>query len=370
MRTSRGIKVNDADRVELERIVRAPTTEQRVVVRARIVLLSGKGAGTGSICERLRTTTSTVTLWRNRYEAEGVAGLLKDARRSGRRPTITKENVAELLRQTQQEKPAGATHWSTRTLAPVVGMSPATVGRIWRAHGLKPHRVKRFKLSTDPRFVEKLQDVVGLYICPPEKAVVFSVDEKSQIQALDRTQPGLPMKKGRAGTMTHDYKRNGTTTLFAGLNVATGEVIDACLPRHRHDEFLVFLKKLERQTAKDLELHIIADNYATHKHPEVQAWLAANPRVHMHFTPTSSSWVNLVERFFAEITDKAIRRGVFKNVRELETAITAYIEAHNKRPRPYTWTASVASIIEKVERGRRALALAVTESQANCDSLH
>ena len=370
MRTSRGIKVNDADRVELERIVRAPTTEQRVVVRARIVLLSGKGAGTGSICARLRTTTSTVTLWRNRYEAEGVVGLLKDARRSGRRPTITKENVAELLRQTQQEKPAGATHWSTRTLAPVVGLSPATVGRIWRAHGLKPHRVKRFKLSTDPRFVEKLQDVVGLYICPPEKAVVFSVDEKSQIQALDRTQPGLPMKKGRAGTMTHDYKRNGTTTLFAGLNVATGEVIDECMARHRHDEFLLFLKKLERQTPKDLELHIIVDNYATHTHREVNAWLEAHPRVHMHFTPTSASWVNLVERFFAEITDKAIRRGVFKNVRALETAITAYIEAHNKHPRPYTWTASVASIIEKVERGRRALALAVTESQANCDSLH
>ncbi len=369
MRTSRRIELKEEDKAELERIVRAPATEQRVVLRARIVLLTGEGAGTGGICEQLATTTSTVTLWRNRYEGEGVAGLLKDAHRSGRRPRITKAQVAEVLRQTQQEKPAGATHWSTRTLAPVVGLSPATVGRIWRAHGLKPHRVKRFKLSTDPRFIEKLQDVVGLYIAPPEKAVVFSVDEKSQIQALDRTQPGLPMKKGRAGTMTNDYKRNGTTTLFAALDVATGEVIDACLPRHRHDEFLVFLKKLERRVDKELDLEVIVDNYATHKHPEVNAWLAAHPRVHLHFTPTSASWVNLVERFFAELTDKAIRRGVFRNVRELEEAITAYIETHNEHPRPYTWTSSVASIIEKVDRARRALPQ-VNQTVANSDALH
>jgi transposase len=366
MRTSRRIEVSDEDRGELERIVRAKTTEQRVALRARIVLLSGEGVETGSICELLRTTTSTVTLWRNRYEAAGIAGLLKDAHRSGRRATITEAQVGEVLRLTQQEKPGGATHWSTRTLSRVVGLSPATISRIWRAHGLKPHRVKRFKLSTDPRFVEKLQDVVGLYIAPPEKAVVFCVDEKSQIQALDRTQPGLPMKKGRAGTMTHDYKRNGTTTLFAGLNVATGQVIEVCLPRHRHDEFLLFLKKLERQTAKDLDLHIVVDNYATHKHPRVQAWLDDHPRVHLHFTPTSASWVNLVERFFAEITDKAIRRGAFTNVRDLETAITAYIKAHNEHPRPYTWTASVAAIIEKVDRARRVLA----QTPANSDSLH
>ena len=369
MRTSRRIELNANDAAELERIVRASTTEQRVVLRARIVLLSGEGVGTGSICERLGTTTSTVTLWRNRFEAEGVTGLLKDAHRSGRRATITKALVAEVLRLTTKEKPAGATHWSTRTLAPVVGLSPATISRIWRAHGLKPHRVKRFKLSTDPRFIEKLEDVVGLYIAPPEKAVVFCVDEKSQIQALDRTQPGLPMKKGRAGTMTHDYKRNGRTTLFAALDVATGEVVETCLPRHRHDEFLLFLKKLERQTAKDLALHIIVDNYATHKHPHVKAWLEAHPRVQLHFTPTSSSWVNLVERFFAEITDKAIRRGVFKNVHELETAITAYIEAHNKHPRPYTWTASVASIIEKVNRARRTLS-ETTNTLATSETLH
>ena len=355
MRTSRRIELKEEDKAALERIVRAPTREQRVVLRAQIVLLSGEGVGTGSICERLRTTTSTVTLWRNRFEAEGVAGLLKDAHRSGRRPTITKAKVAEVIKKTQGEKPAGATHWSTRTLAPVVGLSPATVGRIWRSHGLKPHRVKRFKLSTDPEFVAKLEDVVGLYVAPPEKAVVFSVDEKSQIQALDRTQPGLPMKNGRAGTMTHDYKRNGTTTLFAALNVATGEVIDECMPRHRHDEFLLFLKKLDHETDNELELHIIADNYATHKHPEVKAWLAKHPRVQMHFTPTSSSWVNLVERFFAEITDKAIRRGVFKNVRELEQAIREFIDARNDHPKPYIWTTSVATIIEKVDRARGTL---------------
>lgn len=361
--------MSDDDREELERLLRAPTTEQRVALRARIVLLSAAGVATGEIRERLGTTTPTVTRWRSRYERGGVRGLLKDAHRSGRLPTISKEKVAEVIEKTQREKPVGATQWSTRTLAPVVGLSPATVGRIWRAHGLKPHRTKRFKLSTDPQFVEKLQDVVGLYIAPPEKAVVFSVDEKSQIQALDRTQPGLPMKKGRAGTMTHDYKRNGTTTLFAALNVATGEVIDECLPRHRHDEFLLFLKKLEKQTDRALDLHIIADNYATHKHPEVNAWLAAHPRVHVHFTPTSASWVNLVERFFAEITDKAIRSGVFKNVRELEAAIRTFIETRNRNPRPYIWTASIASILEKVGRARSALKRAA-EGDANSDSVH
>ena len=369
MRTSRRLEVSDDDRAQLGRLLRAPTTAQQVALRARIVLLSGEGVGTGEIRARLGTTTPTVTRWRDRYEQDGVRGLLKDAARCGRLPTITKAKVAEVIEKTQGEKPAGATQWSTRTLAPVVGLSPATVGRIWRAHGLKPHRVKRFKLSTDPQFLEKLQDVVGLYIAPPEKAVVFSVDEKSQIQALDRTQPGLPMKKGRAGTMTHDYKRNGTTTLFAALNVATGEVIDDCMPRHRHDEFLLFLKKLEKQTDKALDLHIIADNYATHKHADVNAWLAKHPRVHLHFTPTSASWVNLVERFFAEITDKAIRRGIFKNVRELEAAIETFIETRNRNPRPYLWTASVASILEKLGRARAALARA-TEGDANSDSVH
>ncbi len=369
MRTSRRNTVSDEDRNQLERLVGAGTTEQRVVLRARIVLLSGLGVSTGEICERLNTTKPTVSRWRERYQQDGVRGLLADAHRSGRRPTISKKQVAEVVRRTLEERPLGATHWSTRTLAPVVGLSPATVSRIWRAHGLKPHRVKRFKLSTDPQFIEKLQDVVGLYLDPPEKALVFSVDEKSQIQALDRTQPGLPMKKGRAGTMTHDYKRNGTTTLFAALNVATGDVIDECLPRHRHDEFLRFLKKLDQQTDKTLDLHIIIDNYAAHKHPEVIAWVAAHPRVSLHFTPTSASWVNLVERFFGEITDKAIRRGAFKNVRELEAAIRAFIDARNEHPKPYTWTASVARIIEKVARARASLD-DLNNRNANSDALH
>ncbi len=369
MRTSRRIELSDEDREELERLVRAPTTEQRLALRARIVLLSGAGVGTGEIREQLRTTTPTVTRWRSRYERDGLRGLLKDAPRPGRRRTVSSDKVAEVVRKTQQEKPVGGTHWSTRTLAPVVGLSPATVRRIWLAHGLKPHRVKRFKLSDDPQFIEKLHDVVGLYIDPPEKAVVFCVDEKSQIQALDRTQPGLPMKKGRAGTMTHDYKRNGTLTLFAALDVATGEVIDECLPRHRHDEFLLFLKKLEKQTDKALDLHIIVDNYATHKHPNVNAWLETHPRVHLHFTPTSASWVNLVERFFAELTDKAIRRGSFKNVRELEAAIRLFVETRNLNPHPYIWTAAVASIVEKVARAREALDRLNT-SDANSDSVH
>jgi transposase len=369
MRTSRRINLNDEDRVELERIVRSPTTEQRVALRGRIVLLSAEGVATGSIVERLGTTTSTITRWRERYEKEGVAGLLKDAPRSGRKPTITKAQVIEVVRRTLDERPAGATHWSTRTLAPTVGLSPATVGRIWRAHGLKPHRVKRFKLSTDPRFIEKLQDVVGLYLNPPEKAIIFSVDEKSQIQALDRTQPGLPMKKGRAGTMTHDYKRNGTTTLFAALNVATGEVIGECMDRHRHDEFLLFLKRLDRETPKALDLEVILDNYATHKHRNVTAWLAKHPRIHLHFTPTSASWLNLVERFFAEITDKAIRRGVFKHVRELEAAIEAYLAVRNARPAPYTWTATVVAIVEKIARANSALDR-VRKSLAISDAVH
>jgi len=254
-------------------------------------------------------------------------------------------------------------------LAPTVGLSPATVGRIWRAHGFKPHRVKRFKLSTDPEYLTKLEDVAGLYLDPPEKAVVFSVDEKSQIQALDRTQPGLPMKKGRAGTMTHDYKRNGTTTLFAALNIATGEAIGECMDRHRHDEFLVLLKRLERETPRGLDLEVIVDNYATHKHPDVTAWLAKHPRVHLHFTPTSSSWLNLVERSFAEITDKAIRRGVFKNVRELEATIERYLAARNSHPRPYTWTASVDAIIEKTARAGSALDY-VRQTLAISDAVH
>jgi transposase len=263
--------------------------------------------------------------------------------------------VREVIERTLHSTPLNGTHWSTRTMAAATGLSKATIQRIWRAHGLQPHRTETFKLSRDPQFLEKLQDVVGLYLDPPEKAIVFSVDEKSQIQALDRTQPGLPMKKGRAGTMTHDYKRNGTTTLFAALNVATGELVGECYERHRHDEFLTFLKKLDRQTPKDLALHLIIDNYATHKHPAVQAWLAKHPRVYLHFTPTSASWLNLVERFFAEITHNRIRRGIFKSVAELEAAIRAYLAHRNQQPHPFTWTASLEKIIEKVARAKATL---------------
>lgn len=356
MRTSRKLPVSDEDRQILEGVVRRPSTPQKVVIRAKIVLLSGQGECTGQIVECLGTTVPAITRWRDRYAQGGVAAVLNEAPRPGRPRRLGKEAVAEVVRITTTEKPEGATHWSTRTLAPVVGMSRSQVHRIWRTHGLKPHLSRTFKVSTDPRFIEKLQDVVGLYMHPPEKAVVFSVDEKSQIQALDRTQPGLPMKKGRAGTKTHDYKRNGTSTLFAALNVATGEVIGECTKRHRHDEFLAFLKKLERSVDKALDLEVIVDNYATHKHAAVNAWLAEHPRVHLHFTPTSSSWANLVERFFAEITDRAIRRGVFTNVRALEAAIETYIELRNREPRPFTWTAKIATIIKKVAKARQALA--------------
>jgi transposase len=259
------------------------------------------------------------------------------------------------VERTLGEKPPQATHWSTRSLAAVVGLSPASVQRIWKAHGLKPHLFRTFKLSRDPRFVEKLQDVVGLYLDPPEHALVLSVDEKSQIQALDRTQPGLPMKRGRAGTMTHDYKRNGTTTLFAALNTLDGKVIGQCLPRHRHQEFLQFLRTINSQTPKASDLHLIVDNYATHTHPEVTAWLVKHPRFHLHFTPTSASWLNLVERWFREITEKRIRRGAFKSVPDLMAAIMDYLQANNVDPKPFVWTASVQTILSKVRRANEAL---------------
>jgi transposase len=349
------ISLTDGERTELERLVRARNTPQKVVLRARIVLLSADLVPTSEIMARLHTTYPTITRWRRRYAERGVAGLCKDAARPGRKPRISAEQVREVVERTLHSTPLNGTHWSTRKMAAATGLSKATIQRLWRAHGLQPHRTETFKLSRDPHFVEKLEDVVGLYLDPPEKAIVFSVDEKSQIQALDRTQPGLPMKKGRAGTMTHDYKRNGTTTLFAALNVATGEVVGECYERHRHDEFLGFLKILDRQTPRELMLHLIVDNYATHKHPAVQSWLKKHPRVQLHFTPTSASWLNLVERFFAEITHNRIRRGVFKSVAELEAAILAYLAHRNQHPRPFTWTASVESILEKRARAKEAL---------------
>jgi transposase len=297
----------------------------------------------------------TVDRWQDRFITHGLAGLQRDATRRGRKPPLAASVIEKVVHMTLHEKPPAATHWSARRLAKAAGISHTSVQRIWSAHGLKPHLVKTFKLSNDKRFVEKVQDVVGLYLDPPDKAIVFAVDEKSQIQALDRTQPGLPMKKGRAGTMTHDYKRNGTTTLFAALDVATGRVIGQCMKRHRHQEWLKFLRMIDRNTPLRLDVHLIADNYATHKHPKVKAWLKRHPRFHMHFTPTSASWLNQVERFFGRITAERIRRGVFKSVTELETAIQEYLDHHNADPKPFIWTASATAILEKVARGRQVL---------------
>lgn len=355
MGDSAGFKLTRSDREQLERLRRKPNTTRKLCLRADILLAADRGLGVRPTARELKTTTPTVMLWKERYLSGGLESVLADAPRSGRPRQVTAEKVSEVIERTTREKPAGATHWSTRTLAPLVGLSHTQVHRIWRAHGLKPHRQETFKVSTDPEFLAKLEDVVGLYLKPPEKAVVFSIDEKSQIQALDRTQPGLPMKRGRGGTATHDYKRSGTTNLFAALNVATGEVISECMPQHRHDEFLVFLKKVEGQTPVGLDIHAIVDNYAAHKHAHVQAWLATHPRVRLHFTPTSASWLNLVERLFAEVTDKAIRRGVFTSVKSLEAAIETYLAERNRKPRPYTWTATVEAIITKVGRAQSAL---------------
>ena len=355
MRTSKRIDVSNKDREQLDQIIRNGNTPQKVALRARIALLSADGISTGEIMHQLGTTTPTISRWRDRYKTDGIPGLLKDRSRPGRKRRIEETKVREVVDRTLQEKPSNATHWSTRTLATVVGLSPASIQRIWKAHGLKPHLVRTFKLSRDPLFVEKLQDVVGLYLNPPEHALVLSVDEKSQIQALDRTQPGLPMKRGRAGTMTHDYKRNGTTTLFAALNTLDGRVIGQCLPRHRHQEFLKFLRTINRETRKELDLHLIVDNYGTHTHPKVTAWLDKHPRFHMHFTPTSASWLNLVERWFRKITDKRIRRGVFTSVESLVAAIMEYLEANNADPKPFVWTASVETILSKVKKANEVL---------------
>jgi transposase len=297
----------------------------------------------------------TVARWQERYLTIGITGLRRDATRPGRKPPLSAETIQMVVHKTLHEKPPSSTHWSLRKMAAVSGLSRSSIQRIWQAHQLKPHRVKSFKLSNDKRFAEKVQDIIGLYLNPPDRALVFSVDEKSQIQALDRTQPGLPLKKGRCGTMTHDYKRHGTTTLFAALDVATGKVIGQCMPRHRHQEWLKFLCRIDAETPKFLDIHLIADNYATHKHAKVQAWLRRHPRFHMHFTPTSASWLNQVERFFGLITADRIRCGVFKSVAELEAAIQQYLDQHNAEPKPFVWTATAAAILEKVARGRQTL---------------
>jgi transposase len=349
------IWLSPADRARLDGWAADRNTPQKLVWRARIVLLWAEGAGVTAIVRALGKTKKTAYRWRDRYIERGIEGLERDASRPGRKKPLAAAVIARVVDMTLHEKPPAATHWTARKLAKTVGLSHTSVQRIWTAHGLKPHLTKTFKLSNDKQFVEKVKDVVGLYLDPPERALVLSVDEKSQIQALDRTQPGLPMKKGRAGTMTHDYKRHGTTTLFAALDVATGRVIGQCMKRHRHQEWLRFLRAIDRSTPKTLDLHLIADNYATHKHPTVKAWLKRHPRFHMHFTPTSASWLNQVERFFGLITEDRIRCGVFRSVAELEAAIQEYLDNHNADPKPFIWTAQAADILEKVARGRQAL---------------
>jgi transposase len=352
---TRPLLITDEQRAVLEKLAGSRAAAHRDVQRASVLLLAGQGLATTRIAAQVGLSPTTVTAWRARFELEGLKTFAGVRPGRGRKPSIPAEKVAEIVRATLQETPAGETHWSCRSMARAHGVSPATVQRIWSARGLKPHQLKTFKLSNDKHFEEKLVDVVGLYLNPPEQAIVLCMDEKSQIQALDRSQPSLPMKKGRAGTMTHDYKRNGTTTLFAALDVLTGGVIGQCLPRHRHIEFLKFLRTTDREVPKRLEIHLILDNYSTHNHANVKRWLAKHPRFHLHFTPTASSWLNLVERWFGKLTDKAIRRGVFHNVPELITAIEAYLEASNDNPQPFLWTATADQILEKVRRGRVTL---------------
>jgi len=349
-------QLRPGDRSALERLVRSRTAPQRTVERARIVLASADGKPGSAICREVGVSHPLVKRWLDRYDTEGLPGIQTDRPRSGRPRRITPAMEAEIIRRTLETEPPIGTHWSTRLMAADAGVHHATISRIWRAYGLQPHRVEFFKLSKDPQFVEKLRDVVGLYMNPPDRAVVLSVDEKSQVQALDRTQPGLPMKKGRAGTMTHDYKRHGTTTLFAALDIATGKVVHDCLSRHRHQEFLRFMRKVERSVEPDLDIHVIVDNYATHKHPKVRQWLQRHPRVQFHFVPTSSSWLNLVERFFSELTTRQLKRLTVTSVSELEAAITSYIERRNQAPKPFVWTATVETILAKVNKANTTLA--------------
>ena len=354
MRRATPVVLEPAQREHLERLARGRRISVRLAERARVVLHAADGMENQRIGEALGISRQKAGRWRDRYAGHGLAGIEKDAPRPGRKRRIGDKQRAAVARKTLHEKPEGQTHWSRSTMAAAAGLSDSTVGRIWREHGLKPHRVEAFKLSNDPRFVEKLTDVVGLYLSPPEHAVVLSCDEKSQIQALDRTQPGLPLKPGRCGTMTHDYKRNGTTSLFAAMNVLDGSIISQCHPRHRHQEWLKFLKLVKSQVPPDREIHLICDNYATHKHPKVQAWAAKHPRFHFHFTPTGASWLNMVERFFRGLSEKALKRGSFYNVDDLIGAIDEYINQHNASPKPFIWTASATDILAKVRRARAA----------------
>jgi transposase len=355
MRVAPAIGLTEEQRRQLESYGRGRSVAVRLSLRARVILLAAGGWQNRQIGRELRVGRDTVARWRKRFALAGIAGIEKDAPRPGRKPQITPPKIERIVRKTTQEKPAHATHWSTRTMAGAVGVSEASVRRIWRRYGLKPHRIKRFKLSNDPHFAEKVEDIVGLYLNPPEHALVLSVDEKSRIQALDRTQPGLPLKKGRCGARTHDYKRHGTTTLFAALSTLDGTVISDGMDRHRHREWLKFLRRMDRETPPDKEVHPIVDNYATHKHPKVQRWRKRHFRFPVHFTPTSASWLNMVERFFRDPTENRVRRGVFRSVDELVAAIQDYIAHHNGDPQPFIWTAKACDILEKVKRGRAKL---------------
>jgi transposase len=349
------LSITDGQREVLENLLRSRTAPVGQVRRAQVLLLAADGVSNVEIAERCEVSRPTVLGWRKQFEAEGLTRFGVVAKGRGPKASIPPEKIAEIVRLTTQSTPDGATHWSVRAMARRVGVSPASVQRIWSQLGLKPHLTDTFKVSNDPRFEEKLVDIVGLYLNPPDKAVVLCMDEKSSVQALDRTQPSLPLKPGRAGTMTHDYKRHGTTTLFAALNVLTGNVIGKCFARHRHDEFLRFLRVVDTQVPRRLQIHMILDNYGTHTHPDVKVWLAKHPRFHLHFTPTSSSWLNMVERFFAAITDKAIRRGVFRSVDDLIAAIEDYLRVHNDNPVPFVWTATAEDILAKVTRARAKL---------------
>jgi transposase len=356
MRIAPSVELSSSDRLYLESFARARSrAAHRVVERARMILMAAEGRTNLEIGQHLHIDPRTVARWRSRVIDHGVGTIERDAPRPGRTPAIAPEVISAVLRMTTQERPPHATEWSSRTLAKQMGLSPSTIRRIWQRHGLKPHLIRTFKLSNDPDFEAKLTDIIGLYVHPPEHALVLSADEKSQIQALDRTQPGLPLKPGRARTMTHDYKRNGTTTLFAALNTLDGSVATAtCMPKHRHQEWLKFLKLIDQTTDPDRDIHLIVDNYATHKHATVRAWLARHPRFHLHFTPTGASWLNMVERLFRDLTCKRIRRGAFTSVHELENAILDYLEHHNRQPKPFIWTAAASDILEKVKRARAA----------------
>lgn len=350
--TSQAIKLQSAERTQLEKWESSHGTPQQVAVRCRIILKAVAGQHNVSIAEELGVSRPTVLLWRKRVRERGIGALWEIAPGRGRKPHYDQAKRDGIITATLQSKPKGRTHWSCRLMAEAQEVSKNTVNRLWQLHNLKPHLSRTFKLSRDAKFLEKLTDVVGLYMNPPDQALVLCLDEKSQIQALDRTQPGLPLKKGRCGTMTHDYKRNGTTTLFAALNVLDGKVIGECHPRHRHQEWLRFLRRLDREFPQDLQLHLVMDNYGTHKEPHVKAWLKKHPRFVCHFVPTSSSWLNMVERWFRELSEQAIRRGSFVSVPDLQQSIEAFMQAWNKDPKPFIWTATVEDIIKKIDRAR------------------